>query len=137
MFAGNKFALFGLHWSAYRERIQTAYEKEKALFDPAIIPNELLLSHGNRIHKLLEAYDSAWETLQHRASRRAHRAAAVSDNALTNAIAHYLEQGRTAAERGDHKHAIDCLRRVVDMHPQDTEASAMLAGLGWKPEAAE
>ncbi len=128
--ARNKFALFGLHWSAYPARIEDAYEREKALLDPKVVPSNLLALHGARIHTILEAYEKAWDSLRYRASRRAHRAVIVSEDALDNAVAHYLEQGRTANLRGDREHALDCLRRVIDMNPKDSEATELLSALG-------
>jgi hypothetical protein len=127
----NHFALFGLHWSAYPERIEAAYRREKALFDPTNIPNDLLAHKGKEINELLEAYEAAWETLRWRASRRAHRAVQLDEGALRNAIAHYLEKGEMAAMRGNEEESRDCLLRVMDLDPQDQKATALLQDLGY------
>jgi hypothetical protein len=125
MASESRFALMGLHWSAYRNVIEKTYQAERARFDTAAVPLPILVKYATDLAAYRKALDSAWMLLENEPTRRAHRDWLIGAVDDTEAADMYLRRAKAAVARADRRAASDALLRVLELEPGNTGARAL------------
>lgn len=122
MASESRFALLGLHWSAYSRLIENTYREERHRFDPGAVPLPILVKYAADLAVYRKALDAAWMLLENDGARRAHRDWLVGPPAVAGAVDTYLDRARRALECGDRRSASDALLRTIEMDPGNAQA---------------
>ncbi len=122
------FEILDLHWSAYGALIEEAYHRDMVIFDRRSVPEELLPKVEADLVRIRQALDEARRVLANDATRVAYRKSFVNTFQLKSGVELYMEKGETALLRRNHREAMDCFKRVLELDPSQVVARQHLAG---------
>ncbi len=129
MASESRFALMGLHWSAYRALIVRTYREERTRFDTASVPLPILVKYASELAAYRKALDSAWMLLENEPTRRAHRDWLIGPVDIADSADMYVRRAACAVDRGDRRSASDSLLRVLELDPGNSDARVLGARL--------
>lgn len=128
----NHFDLFGLHWSAYDEEVETKYRELSARFD---VSPEIEEEMNDEIEALRARLDAAYAVLSNSRSRQAHRKQHIDEYSRRNAAQMYENKVESLQMRSDKSDLLDALKRYLELKPDDKQAQKMAAALEHKAAA--
>lgn len=125
----NHFEVLEIHWSAYPEEVEQAYEKVRERLE---VSEEVRESKSEKLEELRRCISRARSTLIDDNSRRRYRNKQVDDFAQRSALEVYERKAETYEMRRDIEKLIDCLARIVELNPDADEARQKLEALRQK-----
>ena len=120
------FDMLGLHWSAYTEEVEHAYQGLLEQYADANFPDPA--QHGE-LAEIRAKLTRAYEVLEHPRKRMKHRESIVSEFKLRTAVDMFRQQAEGAQTRRDVDAAIDFHRRVLELEPADSATRRLLSKL--------
>jgi hypothetical protein len=111
----NSFDVLGLHWTAYQEEVDHAYESCLASLSDEELPDNLDEDALELVDQLRAQIDEAYEVLSSQKKRAAYRADIVDRFEKRNALQMFEDQADTAKLRRDLDSAIDACRRILEI----------------------
>lgn len=120
--AKNQFEVLGVHWTAYDEEIEEAYEERMAGLSDDKLPDDLDEESLEAVEELRRQITEAYEHLSDRRRRAAYRAETAKGHDRKAALEMFLKQADTAKLRRDLSGAIDAYRRVLEIEPKHPQA---------------
>lgn len=120
------FDMLGLHWSAYTEEVEHAYEGLLEQYDDSNFPDP---EQHAELAEIRAKITRAYEILEHPRKRMKHRESIVSDFKLRTAVDMFRQQAEGAQTRRDIDVAIDFHRRVLELEPADSATRRLLSKL--------
>jgi len=122
----NYFELFGVHWSAYDEKIEEGYQKLLKKID---VPEEVQSKLVSQLGEMRQGIEEAYNILSNRRKRRAYRNEHIDEFARTGAIQIYDKKADTFRMQGNVDGLVDCLKRIVELQPNNQAAKRDLIAL--------
>ena len=116
------FEVLNVHWSSYDTIVERAYKELVVQFDPANVPNNLEPEVHQRVREIRDRIESAFQVLSRREHRHAYRTRIMPEYKLQHALPLFFKQCELAERRGHHVEALDSLKRVLELKPDDKEA---------------
>jgi hypothetical protein len=116
------FEVLNVHWSAYDDAVNRAYEDLCIQFDPAQVPASLEPEVHKRVAEIRERVESAYQVLGNRETRHSYRKRIMPDYKLAHAIPLFLKQAELAEKRRQWNESADALKRVLEIEPINREA---------------
>jgi hypothetical protein len=117
------FEVLNVHWSSYDEVVEKAYRELAAQFDPAGIPESMEIEVVTRVKEIHERVETAYRALAKREHRQSYRKRIMPEYKLAHAIPLFLKQSELAERRSEWAEAIDSLRRVLEIDPDNEKAA--------------
>ncbi len=116
------FEVLNVHWSSYDDAIQKAYDELVQAFDPAQVPENLESEVHQRVSEIRDRVESAYQVLSSRDTRHAYRKRIMPEYKLAHAIPLFLKQGELAEKRRQWEDAMDSVKRVLEIDPENKDA---------------
>jgi hypothetical protein len=120
------FEVLGLHWSAYTELVESAYERDMALFRIENFDGVSRAELSPELEAIQTALEAAHAELSCEHTRRIYRVSQINAYQIQSGIDLYLDKGRTALMRNNPKEASECFRRVLELDPSNKKAKSSL-----------
>lgn len=120
--AKNHFEVLGVHWTAYDEEVEEAYEERMAGLADEKLPEDLEQSTLEIVEDLRQKLTEAYELLSDRRRRADYRTEVADSFDRKGALEMFLKQADTAKLRRDISGAIDAYRRVLEIKPNHPQA---------------
>lgn len=120
------FEVLNVHWSSYTDSVQRAYDELVVQFDPATVPEHLEDEVHQRVGEIRDRVESAYQVLAERETRHAYRKRIMPEYKLAHAIPLFLKQSELAERRRQWPEARDALLRVLEIEPDNKDASGRL-----------
>lgn len=116
------FEVLNVHWSAYDEVVEKAYQELSTQFDPQTVPQSLEPEVHQRVVEIRERVESAYQVLSARETRHSYRKRIMPEYKLAHAIPLFLKQSELAEKRRQWNEAMDSLKRVTEIDPNHRDA---------------
>jgi hypothetical protein len=123
---GTYYELLSLHWSAYTELVQSAYDSHKKEFETENWADAIVADSQHKIEEIQVAVDKAYEVLKDKKSRAEYRETVVNSMQLLNGVALYFRKGDMAMLRRDAREALSSFQRVLELDPRHKGARQKL-----------
>jgi hypothetical protein len=117
------FEVLNVHWSSYDEVIEKAYVELIDQFDPDSVPEAMEEEVHERVGEIRDRIESAFKVLAEREQRHAYRKRIMPEYKLAHAIPLFMKQAELAERRSQWTEALDSLRRVLEIEPDNDKAS--------------
>jgi hypothetical protein len=120
------FDVLGLHWSAYSDLVNQAYERDMSRFKVENFDGVSRDRLTPELEAIQAAIESSYRELKCEHKRRLYRVAHVNAYQIQSAVELYLDKGRTALMRDDPRQAAECFKRVLELDPSNQKAKSRL-----------
>jgi hypothetical protein len=120
------FDVLGLHWSAYSDLVNQAYERDMDRFKIENFDGVSRARLTPELEAIQAAIESSYGELKCEHKRRLYRVAHVNAYQIQSAVELYLDKGRTALMRDNPRQAAECFKRVLELDPSNPKAKSRL-----------
>lgn len=120
------FEVLGIHWSAYDEEVENAYQ---GLLDKLDVPEKTRQIMHDDLQTVRRKIDEAYAVLSQYRSRKAYRDSIIDDFAQRSALQVYEKKLDTQHMRRDTPRLIDSLSRIVELDRSNEQAKRQLEAL--------
>ncbi|QDG54411.1 hypothetical protein FIV42_27800 [Persicimonas caeni] len=121
------FEVLNVHWSSYDEVVEKAYKELIEQFDPASVPEAMEPEVHQRVREIRDRIESAYQVLAEREQRHGYRKRIMPEYKLAHAIPLFMKQAELAERRSHWSEALDSLRRVLEIEPDNDKAQLRYA----------
>ncbi len=117
------FEVLGVHWSAYGEEIERAYSQMCSTLE---VPRKVESDLADELAELRRAAEEAYQLLCDTRRRREYRNQRFDRFARTSVLEVYEKKADSLRMRGEGEDLVDCLQRILELHPSHRRARAEL-----------
>ncbi|MFW5968513.1 MAG: hypothetical protein ACOCV2_13395 [Persicimonas sp.] len=121
------FEVLNVHWSSYDEVIERAYEELIEQFDPEQVPDEMEEEIHEKVGEIRDRIESAYEILAEREKRHGYRKRIMPEYKLKHAVPLFMKQAELAEKRSQFSEALDSLKRILEIDPDNEKAQLRYA----------
>ncbi|MDX9721043.1 MAG: hypothetical protein RBU37_09850 [Myxococcota bacterium] len=122
LLGGDHFTALGLHWSAYQEDVEQAYNKQKLAYVPSQFPEGVRQSLATLLERLSQRFEEAYEVLKDRTERSRYRREIINPAQIQMGVNLYIDQTEWAIVRADRATIDDGLKRIIELEPGNQKA---------------
>lgn len=124
--SSNHFEVLGVHWAAYGDEIDEAYQRLQRTLDVSQNVEEAL---SDELTEIRQTVSEAYGVLSNTNRRRTYRKKVIDDFSRKNGLDIYRSQIDSLMMRDDKTELIDSLSRIVELDPGDKKARQQLEAL--------